>query len=120
MTEYSIQAGHFAPLYEKKQYATVTSCINVEHGTPCLYINHERQVPLAYLTYLTNNNRYDDFALAGYRLFSLPVFFGFNHLNQNSGLDVFTGGIFDGQIPDFSRFDKDIECILQALPGDPP
>ena len=116
MTEHSIQAGHIAPLADKKRYATATSCINVEHGTPFLYINHERQVPLAYLTYLTNHNRYDDFAAAGYRLFSLPVFFGFNHLNQSSGLDVFTPGIFDGQTPDFSRFDKDIESILQACP----
>ena len=98
------------------RYKTAISCINVEHGIPCLYINRERQEGLAYLTYLTPNNCYADFAAAGYRLYSLPVFFGFNHLNENSGLDVFSKGIFDADQPDFSGFDAEIARILQACP----
>lgn len=46
------------------RYKTAISCINVEHGIPCLYINRERQEGLAYLTYLTPNNCYADFALS--------------------------------------------------------
>ena len=98
------------------QYATATSCINVENGIPCLYVNRERQSGLAYMTYLTDHNCYADFAAAGYRLFSLPVFFGFNHLNENSGLNVFAKGIFDQNVPDFSTFDADMARILSACP----
>ena len=60
-----------------------------KNGYPQLCINGEIQDGLAYITYLTEHNCYTDFAKAGYRLFSVPVFFGFNHLNEHSGLDVF-------------------------------
>jgi len=100
----------------QRRFAHAISCVSVENGTPCLYINREKQTPLAYVTYLTEQNRYGDFARAGYRLFSLPVFFGFNHLNENSGLDVFSKGIFDQSRPDFSVFDADIARILDACP----
>ncbi len=103
------------PTHEGR-YSTASSCIKVEHGIPTLYVNRERQPGLAYLTYLTKNNCYAEFASAGYRLYSLPVFFGFNHLNENSGLDVFTKGIFDGEQPDFSVFDADITRILKSCP----
>lgn len=86
------------------------------NGHPCLYINDIPQEGLAYITYLTENNRYCDFSSAGYRLFSVPVFFGFNHLNEHSGLDVFTRGIFDTDEPDFSVFDADVQRILDACP----
>ena len=72
----------------------ISEIIN-ENGYPQLCINGEIQDGLAYITYLTENNRYIDFAKAGYRLFSVPVLFGFNHLNEHSGLNVFNIGIFD-------------------------
>ena len=93
----------------------ISEIIN-ENGRPQLCINGAIQDGLAYLTYLTENNRYTDFAKAGYRLFSVPVFFGFNHLNELSGLDVFKKGIFDNAEPDFSTFDEDIKQILSACP----
>lgn len=99
-----------------RRYETAVSCISVENGIPYLYINREKHAGIAYLTYLTSNNRYADFASAGYRLFSLPVFFGHNHLNENSGLEVFTKGIFDADEPDFSVFDADVARILDARP----
>ena len=85
-------------------------------GTPRLYINGAAADTFAYITYITENNRYADFAAAGYRLFSVPVFFGKNRLNENSGLDVFTDGIFDGDEPSFSIIDEDIARILNACP----
>ncbi len=94
-----------------------TSYIKITNGLPRLYINGEQQDGLAYITYLTDRNRYGDFAAAGYRLFSVPVFFGFNHLNELSGLDVFSKGIFDSDEPDFSVFDADINRILEACPN---
>ncbi len=93
------------------------SYVNNESGIPRLYINGEPADTLAYITYLTENNRYADFARAGYRLFSVPVFFGKNRLNENTGLEVFTDGIFDGETPDFSIVDADIERILEACPN---
>ena len=90
---------------------------NSQSGYPQLCINGEIQDGLAYITYLTENNRYIDFAKAGYRLFSVPVFFGYNHLNERSGLNVFKKGIFDKDEPDFSIFDEDIirEGIFQTI-----
>ncbi len=93
----------------------ISEIIN-KNGYPQLCINGEIQYSLAYITYLTENNRYIDFAKAGYRLFSVPVFFGFNHLNEYSGLNVFKKGIFDKDEPDFSIFDEDIKQILDACP----
>ncbi len=92
------------------------SCVSEDNRVLRLFINGKAQDGLAYITYLTENNRYGDFAKAGYRLFSFPVFFGYNHLNENSGLYVFTKGIFDGDIPDFSVFDADVAKILKACP----
>ena len=72
-----------------------------KNGYPQLCVNGEIQDGPVYITYLTENNRCTDFAKAGYRTFSLPVFFGFNHLNEHSGRDVFKKGLFDGAEPDF-------------------
>lgn len=93
-----------------------TSEVINKNGYPQLSINGKIQDGLAYITYLTENNRYTDFVKAGYRLFSIPVFFGFNHLNESSGLFVFKKGIFDKSEPDFSTFDEDIRRILDACP----
>ena len=71
----------------------LTSEIINKNGYPQLCINGEIHDGLAYITYLTENNCYIDFAKAGFCLFSVPVFFGFNHLNEYSGLDVFKKGL---------------------------
>ena len=92
------------------------SYIITENGQQRLCVNGEALPGLAYITYLTERNCYQDFADAGYRLFSLPVFFGHQALNECSQLQVFTEGIFDSSKPDFSRFDKDMELLLQACP----
>ena len=113
-SEHSANAA--APGAVQRRFNHAISCVSTEHGIPRLYINREKQNPLAYITYLTEQNRYTDFVKAGYRLFSLPVFFGSNRLNESSGLDVFTKGIFDHAQPDFSRFDADIAQILDACP----
>ena len=94
-----------------------TSEIISKNGYPQLCINGVIQDGLAYITYLTENNCYIDFAKAGFCLFSVPVFFGFNHLNEDSGLDVFKKGIFDKDEPNFSLFDADIKQILDACPN---
>lgn len=94
----------------------VSSIVSKE-GQYLLSVNGQHLPALAYITYLTDRNRYRDFADAGYRLFSFPVFFAHQPLNESSGLQVFTKGIFDEEIPDFSQFDLDMDLLLQACPG---
>ena len=48
----------------------VTSEIITENGTPKLRINGDIQDGLAYITYLTDKECYEDFVRAGYRIFS--------------------------------------------------
>ena len=96
----------------------VRSRIQTEKEISKLLINEEKQYELAYMTYLTDRNRYEDFVREGYELFSFPVFFGTNHLNEHSKLTVFTKGIFDDIMqPDFSIVDHDVEMILEACPN---
>ena len=94
----------------------VTSRIVTKNSTQYVEVNGEIIEGLAYVTYLRDNNRYENFAKAGYKLFSTVLFFGKNKLNENSGLDFFSEGIFDGDEPNFSGFDRDIENILKVCP----
>ncbi len=94
----------------------ITSEIVSRKGKQYLRVNGEDSEVLAYVTYLPQKGRYADFAEAGYKLFSTCVFFGSNKLNEYSGLQFFSKGIFDEDIPDFSGFDANIADILAACP----
>ena len=94
----------------------VTSKVDLYNGAPALYINGKVCESVAYITYMTENSRYDDFAEAGYKLFSMPVYFGYNRLNEQSGAYVFTKGIFDNGKANFDIFDADVEKILASCP----
>jgi len=85
-------------------------------GVPTLHINGQPVPGFAYITYRTYNARYDDFADLGCRLFSMPVFFGTQTINETSQIPPMAPGIFDGDEPDFSLFDADVEKILAARP----
>ena len=92
------------------------SYIGNVNGAQVIFVNGKALDGVAYITYLTENNCYEDFSNAGYKLFSFPVFFGYRMLNEMSQLPVFTLGIFDGMGPNFSWFDRDVEKILKACP----
>ena len=94
----------------------ITSRIVTKNGAQYVEVNGEILPGLAYVTYLRDNNRYESFSNADYKLFSTVVFFGKNKLNENSGLNFFSEGIFNTEIPDFSGFDRDIENILKVCP----
>lgn len=94
----------------------ITSRIVTQNGAQYIEVNGKLLPGLAYVTYLRDNNRYEKFANADYKLFSTVLFFGKNKLNENSGLDFFSEGIFNTNEPDFSGFDKDIENILSVCP----
>ena len=88
-----------------------------EHlGTLRLFVNGEMIAPDAYLTYFMENGKYGDFADAGYRLFSLPVFFSSKTMNENSQAPCFGKPIFDSDEPDWETFDSLFIQVIDACP----
>ena len=49
--------------------------IREHNGALRLFVNGEIMAPDAYFTYFMEHSRYNDFAEAGYKLYSLPMFF---------------------------------------------
>ncbi len=94
----------------------ISSAVIIRDGKQLLTVNGQVIDSVAYITYLPRSNRYEDFAKAGYKLFSTCVFFGSNCLNSTSGLEVFSKGLFDEETPDFSHFDEDVHNILRVCP----
>ena len=92
------------------------SSVQNYRGVPTLFIN-DRPIPgFAYITYRTYNNRYPQFADLGCTLFSMPVFFGGQTINETTQIPPMAPGIFDRDTPDFSLFDDDVQKILDACP----
>jgi len=94
----------------------ITSAVVTEGERQYLLINGARRENLAYITYFPENGCYEDFARAGYKLYSVCAFFGTNKMNEYSGFDVPGKGIFDGAVPDFSNLDREVRTILAACP----
>ena len=94
-----------------------TSKIMIHGGVPTLFVNDTPLPAMAYITYLSENNCYADFAGAGYKLFSFPVYFGGRGINTISKIKPFEKGIYDtsGE-PDFSLFDNGVELIVKHCP----
>ncbi len=93
-----------------------TSSVERVGGVPTLHIDGVPVPGAAYLTYFPRRNRYGDFAAAGYRLFSLPLYFAEDTINQQSPCPPFDKGIFDTALPDFAHVDEEIGRILAACP----
>lgn len=94
----------------------VYSQVSIKASHPALTVSGKEVEGLAYITYINEKSRYDDFADAGYKLYSVSLFFGTNHLNAISGQVTFSKGIFDSDTPDFSEFDANVYKLLQACP----
>ena len=94
----------------------ISSEIKLRDGKPRLFVSGKEITPLAYITYLNENACYSDFAKVGYKLYSVSLFFGTNHLNEKSGQIVFSKGIFDSATPDYSEFDENINKLLSVCP----
>lgn len=94
----------------------ITSQIEALHGIPALLVNGKAADSVAYMTYLAENNRYADFAQAGYRVFSISLFFGTNNLNEFSGSRSFTRGLYDTDEPYYEEFERNVERILTVCP----
>ena len=94
----------------------ITSEIRPYTGVPTLFVNGQPIPGAAYMTYYTDRNRYADFAEAGYRLFSVPVCFAARTINESSQFPPFKPGIFEGDEPDYTSFDRDMRDLLDACP----
>lgn len=81
-----------------------------------LYVNGKAVNRLSYMVYYTEKACFEDFAKAGYKLFSLPVFFGTNTISESTHIPPFSKGIFDTDTPDYSEFDSNIKRITDACP----
>ena len=95
----------------------ITSEIKILHNTPTLFVNGNPADRLAYMTYLAEEGHYGDFTQAGYRLFSVSLFFGTNNLNEFSGSRSFSRGLYDTEEPYYEEFDRNIRRILDACPN---
>jgi beta-galactosidase len=85
-------------------------------GVPTLFHDGAPFPAAAYMTYLEEYGCYEDFARAGYRLFSFPALFAGKWISATEGLTPFGKGIFDGETPDFSGFDASVAHILAVCP----
>ncbi len=95
----------------------VISSVGMLNGVPTLFVNGKPIESAAYITYYTHKNCYKDFADAGYKLFSMPVFFAGRGINAVTGIPPFGPGIFDKKgESNFSYFDEDVKKILEACP----
>lgn len=85
-------------------------------GQPTLFVNGEAVPEMAYITYKTANNRYEDFAKAGIKLYSVNLNFSELPINEITPVLVFQKGIFQNDEPDFSIVDKNFDEILSTCP----
>ena len=95
----------------------MNSCVKDHRGVPTLFVNGAPIPGFAYITYRTYNSRYDEFSALGCQLYSMPVFFGEQTINETTQIPPMAKGIFDGEEPDFSLFDADVQKILDACPS---
>lgn len=92
-----------------------TSYIKPLGGVPTLFVNGKAVAGVAYICYFTENNRYKNFGDAGFKLFSMPVFFGRQTINEISKFPPFMDGIYDNGIH-YEVFDSEVKRILDAVP----
>ncbi len=90
--------------------------VKTENSGQILYVNGKAVSRLSYMVYFTQKACFEDFAKAGYNLFSIPVFFGTNTISEATHLPPLSKGIFDTNVPDYSEFDKNIEKIIDVCP----
>lgn len=95
----------------------IYSSVETKGSIPYLTVNGERIDANAYITYFPKKAMYKEFADKGYRLYSVPLFFSSQTINESSDVPPFGKGIFDiKENPDFSAIDEEIQRILSACP----
>lgn len=85
-------------------------------GAMRLFVDGVPIAPDAYITYITPKACYEDFATAGYKLFSLPIFFSSKTLNEDAQYPAFSYALFESEEPRFDLVDEDFRKIIRACP----
>ena len=85
-------------------------------GVPALFVNGEPIPSNAYITYFVENARYDDFTDAGYKLFSVPIYFATRGIQEMNEIPPFAPGIFENEEPDFGILDRTFGQIFEVCP----
>ena len=86
------------------------------NGLPTLTVDGKPISEMAYITYKTDCNCYDEFASCGIKLFSVNLNFSEMAINEHAPVLVFQKGIFEKETPDFTIVDHNIQQILDACP----
>ena len=86
-------------------------------GNPTLFINGERVVENAYITYFRKKAQYKDFAEAGFKLYSIPLYFATRGIQEINEIPPFDDGVFENKDnPDYTIIDRAVEDILAVCP----
>ena len=90
--------------------------IQTINGLPAVTVNGTPIPEMAYITYRTDHNCYEDFAKIGVKLYSVNLNFSEMPINERAPVLVFHQGIVEGETPDFSVVDHNLGQILAACP----
>lgn len=94
----------------------IRSAVKKIGGVPALTVNGKHIPAEAFMTYYPPKAGYLDFAQAGFKLYSVPVFFAGQTINEFSRISPLARGIFDEKEPDYSVFEENIKRILDVCP----
>ena len=86
------------------------------NGNPTIVVDGRPIPEMAYITYRTDYNCYEDFAKIGVKLYSVNLNFSEMIINERAPVLVFQKGIFEHETPDFSIVDRNLDQILEACP----
>lgn len=91
--------------------------IEMKNGSPIFCVNGERIAENAYISYFGEKARYDDFSEAGYKLYSVPLYFATRSITEINDIPPFDDGIFeDRNAPDYSIIDRAFMRVLEYCP----
>lgn len=86
---------------------THTSEIRLQGGVPTLFIDDRSYPAAAYMSYLDERAGCSDFIIAGYKIFTFPVYFTERTINVLTDILPFRHGIFDREgCSDYSEVDR--------------
>ena len=90
------------------------SSVEIYNGNPTLFVDGRPCANCAYVTYMPRKANYEEFAKRGYTLYSVPLFFSSQTINEFGAVPSLGKGIFDGRTPDFSEVDERMNQIVSA------
>ena len=88
--------------------------LEYKNGKMLVCADNKLYAPLAYTTYFDECGEYTDFAEKGYKMYFVNVSFTDLPINNITGFTPFRTGVFEGDTPDYSEFDENIQRVLSV------